>query len=509
LIETDTGNGQNPQVAMDSSGNAMAIWQQYDGTRNNIWSNSYSIASGLWGAAQLIEVDSHGAQNQRVALSASGYALAVWEQHDGLRYNIASNLLSVGWRAAQQIKTNTEDAGYPQVVTDPSGNAVAVWHQYDGSRYNIWANRYTAASGLWGTAQLIETDTGNAMNPQVTMGTSGNATAVWQQSDGTHNNIWANRYNGLTGLWGTPQLIETDNAGDAMNPQVASDTSGNAVAVWFQSDGTRYNAWANRYTAASGLWSTAQLIETDNGDAYYPQVAMDGSGNAVAVWYQFDGSRYSIWANRYSAASGLWGAAQLIETDNTGSAFSSQVAMDSTGNAVAVWYQYDGTINNIWANRYNVATGLWGAAQLIETDNAGSALTPQIAMDSGGNALAVWYQFDGSRYNIWVNQYSTFSGWGIAQLLETDNTGDALNSRVAMNASGMATAVWQQSDGARDNIWAKRFTPGIGWNKAIVVDSVTGGAGAPQVAVSASGEPIVVWQQSDGIRNNIWANRRW
>jgi hypothetical protein len=47
--------------------------------------------------------------------------------------------------------------------------------------------------------------------------------------------------------FGTAALIETDNAGDADNPQIAFDANGNALAVWEQFDGTRYNIWANRY----------------------------------------------------------------------------------------------------------------------------------------------------------------------------------------------------------------------------------------------------------------------
>jgi hypothetical protein len=47
--------------------------------------------------------------------------------------------------------------------------------------------------------------------------------------------------------WGTAELIETDNAGDAYNPQIAFDASGNAIAVWNQTDGTRYNIWANYF----------------------------------------------------------------------------------------------------------------------------------------------------------------------------------------------------------------------------------------------------------------------
>ena len=102
-----------------------------------------------------------------------------------------------------------------------------------------------------------------------------------------------------TRVWGTAVLIETDNAGDAGLPQVAVDGSGNAIAVWGQSDGTRYNIWANRYVVGTG-WGTAGLIETNNaGDAGYPQVAVDGSGNAIAVWGQYDGTRYNIWANSF------------------------------------------------------------------------------------------------------------------------------------------------------------------------------------------------------------------
>lgn len=33
---------------------------------------------------------------------------------------------------------------------------------------------------------------------------------------------------------------------------------------------------------------------------------------------------------------------------------------------------------------------VWGTAALIETDDAGSAYSPQIAFDASGNALAVW-----------------------------------------------------------------------------------------------------------------------
>ena len=103
--------------------------------------------------------------------------------------------------------------------------------------------------------------------------------------------------------WHTPVLLETDNAGDANRPRIVMDASGNALAVWCQSDGTRYNIWANRYTAGSG-WGTAGLIETDNAgnavlNAVLADIAVDANGNPLAVWQQWDGVRYNIWANRF------------------------------------------------------------------------------------------------------------------------------------------------------------------------------------------------------------------
>jgi hypothetical protein len=71
---------------------------------------------------------------------------------------------------------------------------------------------------------------------------------------------------------------------------------------------------------------------------------------------------------------------------------------------LAVWDQSDGTRSNIWSNRYT-PTGGWGTAERIETDDAGNALGPHVAIDGGGNAVVVWDQSDGTRANIWSNRF--------------------------------------------------------------------------------------------------------
>jgi hypothetical protein len=123
--------------------------------------------------------------------------------------------------------------------------------------------------------------------------------AVWIQSDGLRNNVLANRYTAGQG-WGTAVLIETDNAGPALEPRIAFDGNGNATAVWSHRDvaGFTFNILANRWTAATG-WGTPAPIDNAPEAARAPQLGIDGSGNVIAVWFQTEGPRTNIWANAF------------------------------------------------------------------------------------------------------------------------------------------------------------------------------------------------------------------
>ena len=449
--------------------------------------------------------------NECTTNSCAGGTCAATPVSDGTPCNGGADECAAGlcverkWGTPQRIETDNPFGAFnPQLAFDPNGNAVAVWHQADGIPRDIWANRYTPSNG-WGTAERIEdNDLGGAGKHQVAIDANGNALAVWSQWDGTRTNIWSNRYT-PSGGWSTPERVENNDAGETQDPQVAIDASANALAVWQESDGKRINIWANRYTPSGG-WGTARLIETnDAGDALKPQVAIDPSGKALAVWSQSDGTRTNIWANRYTPIV-RWVTAELIETDDTGDALNPQVAIDPRGNALAVWSQSNGTRINIWSNRYAPSSG-WATAELIEANDAGDAGNPQVVIDPSGNALAVWEQFDGMRQSIWANRYTPSDRWGTAGPIEDDDAGNASEPQVAIDPRGNALAVWRQTDGPRQNVWANRYTPSRGWATAGPIEDDVGAALTPQVAIDPSGNAIAVWGQSDGTRDNIWANR--
>ena len=333
---------KNPQIAVDNNGNAVAVWEEW-AVGSDHWSiYSARYTAGAWGVAKLIDNGAYPAHNPEVAMDNKGNAIAVWEQFDGAYFSVYSDRYTAGaWGKAKLIETATGDALDSQITMDSNGNAVAVWKQTDGAHFSIYSARYTA--GAWGTPKMIDTGVGDSYNPQIAMDDHGNAVAVWMHFGlPTDNNIYVNRYS--AGAWGTPKAIKTG-TGTAYEPQIAMDGNGNAVAVWQQFDGTHFRIYSNRYSA--GAWGKARLIETGAGKSSDPQIAMDSKGNAEVVWEQTDGSGQNcIFANRCSA--GAWGTANVIETVN-GDASIPQVAMNDNGKAVVVWRQGGASAYAIYA----------------------------------------------------------------------------------------------------------------------------------------------------------------
>ena len=421
------------------------------------------------------------------------------------------------------IETNDGDAWYPQIAVDAVGNVVAVWPQYDGVRHLIWANRYVVGSG-WGTAELIETNPGDASDSQVAVDPAGEAIAVWQLTNGLGSyfpgyDIYANRYVHGVG-WGTPTLLETDDS-TALSPQIAVDASGNGIAVWQQANGTQdpptqFNIWARRYAAGVG-WGAPTLLETNGGDDTRPQIDIDPAGNAIVVWEQYDGianssALASIHANRYLAGVG-WGTDTVLTTE---AAAGPQVAMDSQGNAFAVWDQYGAggtTRADIYADRFTVGSG-WGAPTAVEA-SADDSMYPEIAADSMGNAMAVWTQAvrhgttDGP-YQIYSSRFVVGTGWGTASPVENNGSSYAsytVHPQVAVDPMGNAVAVWSAYDSPRIHVYANRFVPGTGWGTPTLLDTTQWDADSPQVVMDSSGNGTAVWRSMDGVRFNIMASR--
>ena len=385
------------RIGMDASGNAIAVWSERNGTESKLMSSRYA-AGATWGTAVTVDLDGHEAVAADLAVNAAGEAVVVWTDSmpGAILGFVARYLPAGGWQPEVLLAQLTS---YMQVALNASGDAIAVWEESSA----IWAKRYVAGAG-WEASAIVAV--GSAGYPKVAIDKTGNAMALWMQLNGPYFDLWSKRYVAGSG-WQDAALLETTSNTSHGQPEIGFDPNGDAIATFSQT-------WPNlgpnsifmtRQVPGSG-WQVPTFLESDEFAPGHDQnQAIDASGNIMVVWQHINLARgeNDIWANRYVVGTG-WSGPTLIETRD-GNALYSQVAGDPSGNAIAVWTQREGTRDSVWANRFVAGTG-WGIAQLLETED-GTVFSPQIAVDGDGNAFAIWMQMlpDGSSSRIYVSRF--------------------------------------------------------------------------------------------------------
>jgi len=81
----------------------------------------------------------------------------------------------------------------------------------------------------------------------------------------------------------------------------------------------------------------------------------------------------------------------------------SAIAVDGSGNAIAIWPQSNATTDHMYTKNYINGSG-WAGPTSVGT-NANSITGHRIILDTSDNAIAVWGQSNGVKYNLWTNQF--------------------------------------------------------------------------------------------------------
>ncbi|HEX2240420.1 MAG TPA: hypothetical protein VHJ82_04695 [Actinomycetota bacterium] len=300
------GTPSNPEVAISNSGRAAIIWQE-GGTASGPPSiRAALLDGGSFGDPVTLEATA-GAQNPTIAIDASGNVLAVWETTTQSEELIRGATAPAGGSFGQPftIETLDQGAGDPDLAVNSSGSAVLAYEDAvpanecpagtSCSLFRVEA-RYGNVSGTFGAVQPTPLNNEAGFGPgqhEVAIDESGKAALLLSMNVNAEAQVLA-RTSDAAGTFGPLQILS--DAPAVAGPTIGRENmeiaagGGEFTAVWINDhngDGQVNEVYQS--TTAGGVFGEVhQLSPTTNDSPDDASVARDASGRVVAGWNIFD-----------------------------------------------------------------------------------------------------------------------------------------------------------------------------------------------------------------------------
>jgi len=334
-------DAENPRIGVDGAGNAIAIWSRSDGSDNVIQSRSSNDGGATWNPVVNLSTAGQNAWDPQIDFDAAGNAIAVWQRWNGSHAIVqtsTSTNAGATWGAVTDLSAAGADSTGQKVRFDASGDAIAVWQRYSGGEMAVQTRSSNDAGATWGAVTDLSVAGQSGYYPQISVDAGGNAIAIWQRFDGNHWIAQTRSSSDGGATWGA--VTDLSAAGsDAAEAQIGFDSVGRAIAVWHHYDGVRFIVQTRSSSNAGATWGAMTELSPAGEASYDPDISFDRDGNAIAFWVGRDGANYVVQYRSSSDGGANWNTAETsYESELYPS--DSEISFDSEGNAIAVWSIY-------------------------------------------------------------------------------------------------------------------------------------------------------------------------
>ncbi len=382
------------------------------------------------------------------------------------------------WTTLFQTSDKLEDN--PNVVLNNAGFGAAFWVQKSDSstpEYSLSSSSFDAATNTWDAVQLLESQSSDY--PNVALGVAGNndKIMIWTQRASTNTVRWSRRI-ASSNTWSAAATLETVSANRyATNPQIKTDSGGNAVALWLEYGGAFGNVIRMaKFVATTGLWTVETIATASFPDT--PVLALDAAGNVAVLYFDFSPS-IGYYIKRNTA--GVWSAATKLFTPiATPNGFTSiNLELNASGNGMAIWDDA-GTLR---ARAYDLGSDTWKSVQSF------AGTTAKIGLNSSGNANLVYTEFANPAALLARSYTASTDIWSASQTISDSSNGGvigALNKlNAAFNPSGDAVTVFVKG---QNSLISSRISSASTWTTPVP----DGASETRRVALDDTGKAIIL-----------------
>jgi hypothetical protein len=269
----------------------------------------------------------------------------------------------------------------------------------------------------------------------------------------------------------------------------------------------------------TATWTTPVVIDPDaeDGGVKTPRIAVDAEGNIIAAWTRWSTTddKAHVWAARRKKATGEWKLERLNESYD---AFTEPVdlAMAPDGTAMLLLANVVSQDTDLYARKFDPSTESWGPLVTLEKEaNNVRATFYDVHADAEGNFFAAFQDtFHGNPY---VTRYDASTGnWDQVKRIDGLSrvafpTGNTTHPRLVVSKSGDAVVVYEHSSGLKNYGWLSRYDRyGAGWQPNEAFDEGKGSGLAHGIYTDDDGDAfqIVYPQKLSSADRKLYA-REW
>jgi hypothetical protein len=471
----------SPSLDLDSASNPVVAWRESNGTGTPEDVYVYKLVAGIW-------------QPVGTALSAV---------------------------------TGVTNVGNPYLILDSANKPVVAWDEVTAGTNNVYVKRWSGSvwQAVGGKLSAVGANT-DAFEPAITLDSSNNPIAAWNENNGNVFNIYVQHY--FKNVWinaGSP--VDISLAEDATSPALAVSSIDQPFLTWREN--TALSAHDINVKSWNGTaWTLVgnALDRTLSNDVSSPAIATGGLTPYVA-WGELNATEYNVYVSQWSGASWTALSASLDEQVARDANYPS-IAVSSTGPVVA-WQECATTAtwdtcsdHDIWVKKWNSTTNTWDAVgSMLDSVATNDATRPSLALNSSGNPVVAWQETNGTSAskNVVVKAWDGVSSWVSLGTVDVSLSQDASLPSLVIDLANRPVVAWKEKIGPVSvlnyNIYVKRWN-GASWDQlgATLLTSSPRNAGSPSLSINPSGNPVVAFSElispnGYNIYVKQWAGTQW
>ena len=414
----------------------------------------------------------------------------------GYEGNDTSNSTSESWVNKETITAGSSVfSSIASSKSDDNNSAAYVFQKSDQT--NLYYG-FRKTDNTWAHSSLT-TDTGRN---RVEMNSNGDAIIIVEPWSGSQlTSIYkAHDQND----WSTPEIV-ANSEWYSVRSNFQINNNGNVALVWM--DIGANSKLIKFKELVNGSWANETTLSNSTNIKELPSIAYNDNRDVLVTWQEWDinsSGRFDVVGKFKNGSTQAWGDLETF-SDATNHAGFSQVAMDSSGDALIYWRQATGTFVSEEANnpvgelnvKYrNYDGSLENTVTISPTGedsfNASTESTEPRVVFENGHAAVTWWGVNGGHNIIYASIMQDKITWNTTAL--TTNGKNADLSSISIGNNGFVAVAWQKTDGLNHRIQSKFYNSSTSsWSSVMTMSDQGADAIHSDIAVDGNSSATASW----------------